>query len=285
MSNVDSGSPADTVGIEPGDVVTALQGLVLGTDGTMADYCDILRSNSPGDVLSVEVLRSSTEEYYEGRINESPLELVFSFAVEADEDIPTASTYVDYFTATDDSGAVTVEVPAAWSDLNGLPREDGPSIAASPAVEDFFNTWDVPGVEVYATRTLVAGDIEALMDDFAATANCDGSSDRDDYEDALYTGRWQFFIDCGGTTTGLLYVAASPASGDFVVQVIVQVLTDADYEAIDRIPYMAPRLVGEEKAARGKTPTDVLPCALAAALVTQARQHPVVRQGPKELHL
>lgn len=30
-----------------------------------------------------------------------------------------------------------------------------------------------------------------------------------------------------------------------------------DYEAIDRIPYLAPELVGEVKAARGKTPTDV----------------------------
>lgn len=30
-----------------------------------------------------------------------------------------------------------------------------------------------------------------------------------------------------------------------------------NYEEIDRIPYMAPGLVGEEKAARGKTPTDV----------------------------
>ena len=30
-----------------------------------------------------------------------------------------------------------------------------------------------------------------------------------------------------------------------------------NYEAIDRIPYMAPGLVGPEKAARGKTPTDV----------------------------
>lgn len=30
-----------------------------------------------------------------------------------------------------------------------------------------------------------------------------------------------------------------------------------DYDAIDRIPYMAPGLVGPEKAARGKTPTDV----------------------------
>ena len=30
-----------------------------------------------------------------------------------------------------------------------------------------------------------------------------------------------------------------------------------DYDAMDRIPYMAPGLVTEEKAARGKTPTDV----------------------------
>jgi len=30
-----------------------------------------------------------------------------------------------------------------------------------------------------------------------------------------------------------------------------------DYDAVDRIPYMAPELVGAEKAARGKTPTDV----------------------------
>lgn len=30
-----------------------------------------------------------------------------------------------------------------------------------------------------------------------------------------------------------------------------------NYEVIDRIPYMAPALVGEEKAAKGKTPTDV----------------------------
>jgi site-specific DNA-methyltransferase (adenine-specific) len=30
-----------------------------------------------------------------------------------------------------------------------------------------------------------------------------------------------------------------------------------DYEAMDRIPYMSPSLVGPEKAARGKTPTDV----------------------------
>ncbi|MBR4422593.1 MAG: site-specific DNA-methyltransferase, partial [Mailhella sp.] len=43
----------------------------------------------------------------------------------------------------------------------------------------------------------------------------------------------------------ILWYAKDPASYTF------------NYDAIDRIPYMAPGLVGPEKAARGKTPTDV----------------------------
>lgn len=35
-----------------------------------------------------------------------------------------------------------------------------------------------------------------------------------------------------------------------------------NFEAMERIPYMAPGLVGEEKAARGKTPTDVIWCTI-----------------------
>jgi site-specific DNA-methyltransferase (adenine-specific) len=43
----------------------------------------------------------------------------------------------------------------------------------------------------------------------------------------------------------ILWYARDPASYVF------------NYDEIDRIPYMAPELVGAEKAARGKTPTDV----------------------------
>ena len=43
----------------------------------------------------------------------------------------------------------------------------------------------------------------------------------------------------------ILWYAKDPANYTF------------NYEAMDRIPYMAPGLVGPEKAARGKTPTDV----------------------------
>lgn len=35
-----------------------------------------------------------------------------------------------------------------------------------------------------------------------------------------------------------------------------------NFDAMERIPYMAPGLVGEEKAAKGKTPTDVIWCTI-----------------------
>jgi serine protease Do len=69
VSSVQSGSPADTAGIKAGDILYQMENLVLATDGTMADYCDILRTHSPSDVLSVSVIRWSTGEILEGKLN------------------------------------------------------------------------------------------------------------------------------------------------------------------------------------------------------------------------
>ena len=44
----------------------ALEGLLLATDGAMTDYCDILRSHTPDDVLAAEVLRYDTSEVLGG---------------------------------------------------------------------------------------------------------------------------------------------------------------------------------------------------------------------------
>src|SRR4029453_6046088 len=42
VSGVAPGSPVDKAGVLPGDIVTALNGLPLASDGTMKDYCDVL---------------------------------------------------------------------------------------------------------------------------------------------------------------------------------------------------------------------------------------------------
>jgi S1-C subfamily serine protease len=84
VSSVKSGSPADEVGLEAGDIITKLESLVLATDGTMSQYCDILRSHQPGDTLSLEVLRWANNEVLEGQLNGHPLELAYTLEGEAD---------------------------------------------------------------------------------------------------------------------------------------------------------------------------------------------------------
>ena len=69
VSSVQSGSPADKSGLKGGDIITKVENLVMATDGTMADYCDILRSHKSSDTLNLEVLRFDTGELLEGQLN------------------------------------------------------------------------------------------------------------------------------------------------------------------------------------------------------------------------
>ena len=58
---------------------------------------------------------------------------------------------------------------------------------------------------------------------------------RFDYEDPLYTGVYDVYSNCGGTTSKIVVVAAEPATQDYSVLVQVQVVTDADLDALDHI--------------------------------------------------
>ncbi|HSO26504.1 MAG TPA: S1C family serine protease [Anaerolineales bacterium] len=75
VSSTASGSPADRAGVEPGDIILELENLILATDGSMAEYCDVLRSHEPTDTLSLRVLRPATLEVLEGQLNGRELEV------------------------------------------------------------------------------------------------------------------------------------------------------------------------------------------------------------------
>jgi serine protease Do len=79
VSSVKSGSSADKAGIQAGDIIYQLEGLVLATDGTMKDYCDVIRSHEPSDTLSMSVIRFSTSELLEGQLNGRELAVSGSF--------------------------------------------------------------------------------------------------------------------------------------------------------------------------------------------------------------
>jgi S1-C subfamily serine protease len=75
VSSVQSGSPADKAGVKPGDIIIMMENLVLASDGTLSQYCDILRSHKPEDTLSITVLRWATGEILEGQLNGRTLEV------------------------------------------------------------------------------------------------------------------------------------------------------------------------------------------------------------------
>lgn len=244
VSSVKSGSPASEAGVRGGDIITRLEGLVLSTDGTMADYCDILRSHDPSDVLAIEVLRFASQEVLEGQLNGRELELSFSFAEEIEENTdaaPAASgtSYSGYVQLTDDSGTMAVEVPAEWSQTDGSAWVNdsgetlGVSLVAAPDIEGFLGSWSMPGMRMRASSSLGVGTGEAL-DTFDYSSECtyDG---RAEYADAVYSGFYDIWIDCGSTDSTYIIVAAAPADNSHLVVVEVQLITDADVEALDRI--------------------------------------------------
>jgi len=67
--SVGSGSPADLLGVRGGDIVSEIEGLIPATDGTMSDYCDVLRSQDPDSAIQIEVWRDADGGYLEGTLN------------------------------------------------------------------------------------------------------------------------------------------------------------------------------------------------------------------------
>lgn len=242
--SVKSGSPADKAGVRPGDIVTQLERLVLATDGTMTSYCDILRSRTASDTLQIAVVRSETEQVLEGQINGRELQETVSFAQGGvvPEVADTGTTYEEYYTFENNAQTIRVDIPRAWSDTSTGSWRRGDSkipqsiaVVAAPNINSFLNTWTTPGMFLGASRQL-AQELtpDQLLDETAFNNECTFDS-RNDYRDALYTGRYDVWKNCGGRGTALLVVAFTPEDGSFLGMVQVQVVSEADLKALDRI--------------------------------------------------
>jgi serine protease Do len=243
VASVKSGSPADTAGIQGGDIITTLEGLVLSTDGTMADYCDILRTHDASDTLAVEVLRFATEEYLVGQLNGRPLEpsIVDIVDDEVDGGGGGSTTYDEYVTVQDDTGAMVMSVPAEWSDTLGDEWQFdgqvvGRKIVAAPDLNSWYETWDTPGVFFGASSTLAGTiDVAGMLDANSFEGDCTLEG-RDAYEDPLYTGQYDFYTNCGGEGGSTFVVlAAEPADGSFIMLLQIILVSDADVDALDQV--------------------------------------------------
>jgi len=249
VSAVTSGSPADRAGVEPGDILVTLENLVLATDGSMSDYCDIIRGHDAGDTMAIEVLRFSTGEWLTGQLNGDELAAAAFFENEVgggdDSSGGTYDSYDSYVVVTDDYGSIEMEIPEVWDEVDGSPWVDsgdiiGASIWASPDLDDFNATWTTPGVMFNVSDDLATlGGYVQLLDFYREEfmSECDYDS-RYDYDDGVFRGKYDLFVKCGGAIgPALLILSAVPSDNptDYLIVVMVNVVTDADYEALDRI--------------------------------------------------
>lgn len=245
VSSVKSGSPADKAGVEGGDILTTMEGLVLATDGTMADYCDILRTRSPKDTLSIEVLRFATSEYLAGQLNGDRLETRFSFASELGGQIEgTGGSYDEYVTVQDDYGSIQIALPTAWYEIDGSPwtldgQIIGASISAAANLQAFNEAYDEPGVFFGVSDDIakLVGYAQ-LLDEYRAAFRQDCTyNGRSQYEDSAFEGAYDLFTKCAGSTNTMLVLSARPQQHktSYLVTILVNMQSDADLVALDQI--------------------------------------------------
>jgi serine protease Do len=251
VSSVQSGSPADKAGVHPGDIITNLENLVLGTDGTMSDYCNILRSHKSSDTLSIQVLRFGTGEILTGELNGRAMAVAANFGTSGSQGTPSSSgsqsgsgDYSSYVVVHDNSNTIEMEIPAEWAQVDGSPWQDsgqniGVSISAAADLQKLTSTWDESGVFFGASDQLaqLGGYIQVLDATRDSFKDCKFKQ-RQNYNDGLYKGAVDIYDNCGGTGgSSATVLSAVPVDNSQAYEILVeQIITkDADINALTHI--------------------------------------------------
>lgn len=244
VASVQSGSPAHQAGVKPGDIVTRLENLDVATDGTMAQYCKILRGHSADDQLSVEVLRLETNEILEGAINGDELEVtrVLDPGEPADDsdDQGQGGSASQYTVVTHNTGALEMAVPTTWTDTAGgawtIDGEwVGKRLAASTDLEAWNSSWGTAGAQFRASSLLAEHFTpETFLDVLPGWEDCTFAG-RDDYDDGMYVGVVNVWTDCAGTNSTLYELAATPTDGSYLVFVEIIETDPQGQPATDKV--------------------------------------------------
>jgi serine protease Do len=140
--------------------------------------------------------------------------------------------YANSRRVTDNSGSIVVDVPAAWSDVDGRAFDVGPGLVAAPDVGAYNDGYSTPGVSILASRDL-SRNPNAVLDEFSFPA-CTASG-RTNYDDGKFTGRLARFESCDGRDTSIVVIAATPPDDSYTILVVVQLVEPRDAEALDAV--------------------------------------------------
>ncbi|WP_378146858.1 S1C family serine protease [Cnuibacter sp. UC19_7] len=236
-SSVKAGSPADEAGIQPGDLIMRMAGTTLAADGTLEEYCDVISTQGSDGTIDVEVYRPSDDTFYRGQFNGKPLAPVTVPGLNGSSG--GSSEGMSFRTVTDDSGVLSVEIPSTWADVNGAPftSDDGRqflSLDASTDLAGLSSSWAYSGVTFQVTSPSDGITAQAVFDLFAGyTAQCTLDS-ADAYTDGVYSGQYQYYTGCGGSSDYII-LAAQPDDGSYTVILTLTIASEADIPAIEHV--------------------------------------------------
>ncbi|MGA1838046.1 trypsin-like peptidase domain-containing protein [Herbiconiux sp. 11R-BC] len=238
VSSVKAGSPADAAGIQPGDVLLRMAGKSLAADGTLQEYCDVIRTQGTDGTIDVDVYRPSEDALYRGQFNGKALTAVTVPGIGASSGGDDGRTYT---TITDQSGTLSMEVPSDWTDVDGAPFTSDTGrkfldLRASTSLQQFSDSWGTSGATLSASPATdeAALDPQVIFDSYASlTAQC-GAPKADAYSDGVYTGQYRYYSGCGGQSDFVI-VVAYPADTSYVLVVTVAIASQADLPAIEHV--------------------------------------------------
>ena len=244
ISSVETGSMADQAGATSGDVILEIEDVAVSTDGTMGAYCDVLRTNGTDVPLNITVLRPATDQLLFGTLNGTSLDVGFdsgemmSQAGMSTVGSDTVHEAGDYQLVVDDSGAVAVEVPAAWTEIaTGAigSSENIPNVSASTDLDSYENDWVVGGLQLTAFDTSVYTFDEIWNARNALMDECGTVETAEEVTLGRYDGVIRVGHDCGPQATAslLLFQVNAPGSDNFASG-IIQVVTQDDVAAVER---------------------------------------------------
>jgi serine protease Do len=236
VESVAAGGTGDKAGIEPGDVLLEMAGINMARDGSMADYCQVLKTQGADAAIDFRIYRPSEGSVYEGQFNGKEIKLVSSGSNGGQGG--QGGTVDNFVTVTDDSGSVSVKVPNTWSQVDGSSFSDDQgstfySVSATPDMNAFNTSWSTAGVQVAASADAVGYNLDQIITNYknGGGASCTLDSEGP-YDDSYYVGKFAYFTNCGGTSTDFGILATTDAGNTHLMIVYVQLVTATDKDVV-----------------------------------------------------
>jgi serine protease Do len=256
VSGVRSGSAASEAGVKAGDVITKMEGRDAVTSAdlenvanttvvTKAGYCDVLKTQGSDKPFKLQVYRPSTGEVLEGEINNPNKALVAISAINNDSAGQTDSSTsadttggnVTYSTVSDDSGAITVELPDVWNDVSTANNEiiatadkAGFSDGKATGIDFFVMDGAIPAKQLKSTMKKIAADPD--IDKILSTCTDSEAGTLQDGEGYSYLGN--SYWSCQGSDLSYYLSIRTYPDQDKSVLILGQFVTDQDVEFVNR---------------------------------------------------